>query len=74
MICTFECTYCAGCVAQILHNVCPNCGGGFEKRPTRPAGSLVKFPAQTESLVRAVAVDRFTELLEKFQHIEPRKR
>src|SRR5438093_6860451 len=29
MICTFECTFCARCVRETLHNVCPNCGGGF---------------------------------------------
>ena len=34
MICKFECTFCFHCVEQILKNVCPNCGGGFEKRPT----------------------------------------
>lgn len=37
MICTYECTFCADCVEAHLHNVCPNCGGGFEKRPIRPA-------------------------------------
>ena len=36
MICSFECTFCADCVERVLHNVCPNCGGGFEKRPVRP--------------------------------------
>jgi hypothetical protein len=36
-ICTYECTFCADCVENVLHNVCPNCGGGFEKRPIRPA-------------------------------------
>src|ERR1700722_18072452 len=36
-ICTFECTFCADCVDTKLLNVCPNCGGGFEKRPIRPA-------------------------------------
>jgi len=36
-ICSFECTFCADCVATVLHNVCPNCGGGFERRPIRPA-------------------------------------
>ena len=35
-ICTYECTFCAACVENLLHNVCPNCGGGFEKRPIRP--------------------------------------
>ncbi|MGR3344675.1 MAG: DUF1272 domain-containing protein [Paracoccaceae bacterium] len=36
-ICTFECTFCAECVENHLHNVCPNCGGGFAPRPIRPA-------------------------------------
>jgi hypothetical protein len=36
-ICTFECTFCADCVETKLHNVCPNCGGGFVPRPIRPA-------------------------------------
>ena len=36
-ICTYECTFCASCVDEVLHNVCPNCGGGFEARPIRPA-------------------------------------
>lgn len=36
-ICSFECTFCADCVERELHNVCPNCGGGFVPRPIRPA-------------------------------------
>lgn len=36
MICTYECTYCANCVETVLQNVCPTCGGGFQKRPLRP--------------------------------------
>jgi uncharacterized protein len=36
-ICSFECTFCAACVDDILRNVCPNCGGGFAPRPVRPA-------------------------------------
>ena len=35
-ICSYECTFCADCVENILNNVCPNCGGGFENRPIRP--------------------------------------
>lgn len=35
-ICTYECTFCAECVEHVLHNVCPNCGGGFAPRPIRP--------------------------------------
>jgi hypothetical protein len=54
MICTYECTFCVDCVTTVLHNVCPNCGGGFEKRPIRPARehrpgvSLAKHPASTK--------------------------
>lgn len=36
-ICAYECTFCAACVDDVLHNVCPNCGGGFAPRPIRPA-------------------------------------
>lgn len=36
-ICSYECTFCADCVDKHLHNVCPNCGGGFAPRPIRPA-------------------------------------
>ena len=36
MICSYECTFCAVCVAEILENVCPNCGGGFCPRAIRP--------------------------------------
>ena len=36
-ICTYECTFCADCVEGKLHNVCPNCGGGFAPRPIRPS-------------------------------------
>ena len=36
MICSYECTFCQNCVAAVLENVCPNCGGGFSSRPIRP--------------------------------------
>jgi len=36
-ICSYECTFCAVCVDEVLCNVCPNCGGGFTPRPIRPA-------------------------------------
>ena len=36
-ICSYECTFCAACVEDVLHGVCPNCGGGFQPRPIRPA-------------------------------------
>jgi len=53
-ICSYECTFCAHCVETVLHNVCPNCSGGFVPRPIRPkterrpGASLAKQPASTE--------------------------
>ena len=50
-ICSFECTFCAHCVSDVLGNVCPNCGGGFVPRPVRPAtdwkggNHLARYPA-----------------------------
>lgn len=50
-ICSYECTFCSGCVKNLLSNVCPNCGGGFVPRPIRPKTerrtgiSLVQQPA-----------------------------
>jgi uncharacterized protein len=35
-ICSYECTFCAACVDEVLSDVCPNCGGGFQPRPIRP--------------------------------------
>jgi len=53
-ICTYECTFCADCVERHLHDVCPNCGGGFAARPIRSSRewrrglSLAKRPASTK--------------------------
>ena len=46
-ICTYECTFCAECVEERLGGVCPNCGGGFQRRPVRPPAMLAKDPAST---------------------------
>src|SRR5690349_19338133 len=52
-ICTYECTFCADCVDK-LHDVCPNCGGGFCARPVRPTRAwrpttgLLNDPASTK--------------------------
>ncbi|MBK7709392.1 MAG: DUF1272 domain-containing protein [Acidobacteria bacterium] len=54
MICSFECTFCLECVERVLLNVCPNCGGGLEKRPIRPTSMLEKFPPKAELLPRPV--------------------
>jgi hypothetical protein len=47
MICSFECTFCRACAETKLGGRCPNCGGGFESRPIRPANKLEKFAAST---------------------------
>ena len=53
-ICSYECTFCAGCVENVLLDVCPNCGGGFAPRPIRPVTErrpgvcLGKQPASTK--------------------------
>jgi len=47
MICSFECTFCTDCVTGVLHNTCPNCGGGFAPRATRALEKLANNPAST---------------------------
>ncbi len=62
-ICSYECTFCAACVDGVLQNVCPNCGGGFERRPVRPTrdwkngNCLANDPAATEVKHRPVDAD-----------------
>jgi hypothetical protein len=38
VICSYECTFCVACGAELAH-VCPNCGGGLVPRPRRVAGA-----------------------------------
>lgn len=66
-ICTFECTFCTDCVETILHNVCPNCGGGFEKRPIRPKELLVKYPASEKVVYKPVDLEIFKAQLERLK-------
>lgn len=54
MICTFECTFCKDCVDQIFKNVCPNCGGGLEKRPIRSKSLLSKYPVSSEVVYKPI--------------------
>ena len=58
MICTFECTYCKECVETILQYVCPNCGGGFEKRPIRPKQLLQKYPVSKTIVHKPVDIEK----------------
>lgn len=74
MICTFECTFCADCVKDILKNVCPNCGGGFEKRPSRPKNKLDKYPVSIKEVYKPIDVGNFITLQKTLIDIEPRER
>jgi hypothetical protein len=74
-ICSFECTFCEACVRDVLSNVCPNCGGGFEPRPVRPARNwkgenfLGKYPASRERRSRPVVAEAHAELVERVGRI-----
>ena len=74
MICSFECTFCQTCVESILHNVCPNCGGGMEKRPVRPQEMLMKYPPATVKIHNPVQQEQFEPLLIKYRDISADKR
>ncbi|GAA4939653.1 DUF1272 domain-containing protein [Algibacter agarivorans] len=65
MICTFECTFCIDCVEAILQHVCPNCGGGFEKRPIRPEHLLAKHPVSTRVVYKPVDLEKHKDVLLK---------
>ncbi|WP_337186538.1 DUF1272 domain-containing protein [Phenylobacterium sp.] len=51
-ICSFECTFCAGCADARFGGRCPNCGGGLVARPIRPAALLEKFPPSAERVTK----------------------
>ena len=50
VVCSFECTFCAGC-SEHLERTCPNCGGALMPRPTRVGDALVRHPASTTRVV-----------------------
>ncbi|OCX51951.1 hypothetical protein BEL04_18300 [Mucilaginibacter sp. PPCGB 2223] len=74
MICSFECTFCADCVNHVLENVCPNCGGGFVQRPTRPKVKLERNPVGTRVVYKPVDLTEFALLKEQYKNIAPDKR
>ncbi len=73
-ICAFECTFCVNCVEEVLQNVCPNCGGGFEKRPIRPKKYLEKHPPSPKPVYKPVDMKKFKILLAEAKNIKPRDR
>jgi len=79
-ICTYECTFCASCVENVLRNVCPNCGGGFVPRPIRPSKNwkndnwLGKDPASTTVKHRPVDPAEHAKLVAAIGGLPPEKR
>jgi hypothetical protein len=80
MICSFECTFCRTCVENVLHNVCPNCGGGFFPRPIRPAhdwkggNHLGAYPASMIVKHRPVDTTLHKRFVESIKSIPPELR
>lgn len=78
-ICSFECTFCSSCV-DLLENVCPNCGGGFEPRPVRPSQDrkgenfLGKYPARTKVKHRPADLPSHAVLAAALKDIPPQAR
>jgi hypothetical protein len=78
-ICSYECTFCAPCV-EALHNVCPNCGGGFEARPVRPSTewqpglSTAKRPPSAKRVHMSVTAEDAAALSARLKDVPPQRR
>jgi len=79
-ICSYECTFCARCVDEVLGDVCPNCAGGFAPRPIRPAKNwnndnyLGKDPASTRVRHRPVDAAAHAKFAAAIKGFAPEKR
>jgi hypothetical protein len=79
-ICSYECTFCAECVETKLHNVCPNCGGGFVARPIRPATerrpgvSVAKHPPSDKRVHLKYGVEDVAAHSARLRDIPPEER
>ncbi|MEM9473168.1 MAG: DUF1272 domain-containing protein [Pseudomonadota bacterium] len=77
MICSFECTFCAACVELLFENVCPNCGGGFQRRPARPSQPhrppwhLGEHPARADRVHAPKDLAEIRELQRRVKDIDP---
>ena len=79
-ICSYECTFCADCVATKLDNVCPNCGGGFVPRPIRPArewrpgACVTRQPPSDKRMHLKYALDDIAQHVARIRDIPPEER
>ena len=80
MICSFECTFCQTCVRTVLHDVCPNCGGGFAPCPIRPKTNwngdnfLGEYPPSQKVKHRPVDRTAHDRLRDRVQSLPPERR
>jgi hypothetical protein len=79
-ICSYECTFCADCVDNVLHDVCPNCGGGFAPRPIRPVSEwrpgvcLAKQPASAQRVRPSFPPDEIAAFVGRVRDVKPPER
>jgi len=79
MICSYECTVCRDCVV-LLHDVCPNCGGGFVPRPIRPAQEwragvcLGRQPASDKRVFKPVDPAAHDAFAARLRELPPERR
>lgn len=79
-ICSYECTFCADCAENRLHNVCPNCGGGFVARPirpttpTRPGVCVDKQPPSDKRVHLKYSLEDVAAHSAKYRDIPPEQR
>jgi hypothetical protein len=79
-ICSYECTFCADCVETKLHNVCPNCGGGFVPRPIRPSQewrpglTVANRPPSDERVHLSFGLDEIAAHSARIKNIPPEER
>src|SRR3954453_23327507 len=79
-ICSFECTFCATCVDEVVGDVCPNCGGNFVPRPIRPARNWKgdnftgAHPPSTKLKHRPVDAAAHAKFSDEIRRIPPERR
>ena len=72
MICAFECTFCLSCVEEVLLNVCPNCGGGFKRRPVLRKKYLDRLALK--SVYKPVDMASYLPVQQELKDVPPHKR
>ena len=81
-ICTYECTYCADCAENVLHNVCINCGDNLTPRPIRPVNSwrpeeklgLLNHPASEKRVITTYSKEDIAAHVARIKDIAPEER